>query len=212
MNRRVWAWLLLALVPGCLLVQPLDEATSDDAAGASGGNGNASAGTGSAGRPTSAGGGAPSAGAPSGGSHAGGAAQGGAPSGVDFSLFIGTWTITSGSTTRDCGTDAPTTEPATVGAQDSFGLGTTSDLILDPGTQCALLVDVDDRVASSEAAQECTFQSEGYTVHVYVDSFEFTVSGDGKTAISRFISTVDVSDGSGASATCDTDQTLHYKR
>src|SRR4051794_12424799 len=91
-------WLALLVIPGCLLVQPLDEAKPDqqDSAGSGGKASHAgSAGQHTGGSPAAGGAGnkagsGPGAAGGSAGAAHGGASNGGAPSGVDFSLFTGT--------------------------------------------------------------------------------------------------------------------------
>jgi len=83
MKARAWAWLVLLLVPGCLLVQPLDEA-KPDTGGSSGnsshaGKGNGSAGQSSAGSGATTGGSSNSAGTGAVSSAGTPSAGGGAP-------------------------------------------------------------------------------------------------------------------------------------
>jgi hypothetical protein len=217
--NNAWRWLMLAavpaclLVPSCLLVQPLDEAKTDAEASAGNGTAGAStshAGAGTAGRAPTGGGGAHAAGS---GPTAAGASSGGAPSGVDFSLFTGTWKITSGSRTSYCGTAAPETDAIPAGGIDVFTLGTTSDLILDEATTCPILVDVDDRVATGQDTQYCMYTgTDGYDYDVFFQSYTFEVLGNG-TADST-LSTVSVITDPATmnTVTCTADATFKYSR
>lgn len=199
--------LALALVPGCLLIQPLDDAKSD--ASGKGGAGSL-AGSGNAGRAATPGGGSPSGGAMA----RAGAPNGGAPNTVDFSFFTGVWTLTSGSIISNCDGTVMTTA-VTPGGQEIFAPGTTSDLVLDPASECPLLADVNDRVATGQAEQSCSYidSSNGHYVDVFVVSYDFTVAGNGRTATALLVNSITLTDPiSGDSQTCDTDQTLYYKR
>jgi len=213
MKAVAWRWLALLLVPGCVLVQPLDEAKPDDdtsipAGSGSGGKtgssgGPSKAGSGSAGRTGSSG--APSsAGAPSG--NGGGA-------GVDFSLFTGDWTVTGGENTTSCDPGTTQTAPIDTGGTTTFGLGTTSDLILDPGTTCEILVDVDDRTAAlNSGTGSCSYSDSMYSYYVEYDSYEFTVSGDGKTANASMVAYIEVSDANDNASYCHSTTTWKYAR
>ncbi len=214
MRANCWRWLVLLLVPGCLLVQPLDEAKSDNDGSA--GSGKPSAGNGSAGH-NSAGSGSPAGGsknnAGSGPVAPGGSANGGAPSGVDFSLFLGTWTVVSGKNTVSCDRSSPTTTNATPGSTDSFELGTTSDLTISIGGGCEVLADVNDRTASlNPATSDCVTSDANYLYDLTVDAFEFVVSGNGQTAKASMDTTVVVLDANGNISNCDSDYTWDYKR
>lgn len=227
-----WSWLLLAagtvvtlVAPGCLLVQPLDDVkagSGDESDAGEVGDAGSSA-TPSGGRsgsgPTPSGGKGGSGPAPSGGR--GGAPSGGkggsgpvptagSPSGVDFSYFTGLWTITSGTITTDCGA-GPTDMPAKVGGQDTFDVGTTSDLILDKGTQCEILVDVADLVAVARDGQSCDLSDGADTYHLDISSFSFIVDDDHQTATSYMTSTITVT-SNGVDTTCDSNQELYYSR
>lgn len=215
-----WRCLILAglpvclLVPGCLLVQPLDEAKTNTEANAGSGNtssGDSGATTSRAGSSGSAGR-APTGSSGSPASGAGGGANGGAPSEVDFSLFTGTWTITSGSKGTDCGAGL-IAEAVPAGGIDEFTLGTTSDLILDASTDCPLLVDVDNRTATGQGAQHCTYSgADGYDYDIAVQAYTFEVLGDG-TANSTLSTVSLVTDPStNTTATCTGDATFNYQR
>jgi hypothetical protein len=143
----------------------------------------------------------------------GGSANGGATSGVDFSLFTGTWTITGGQSTTSCDGATPQTSTVAPGGTDTFGLGNISDLIFDPGTDCEILADVDDRTASlNPATLDCYTSDANYDYDLSVISFDFVVSGDGKTAKATMSASILVSDGSGGLSVCDADYTWNYKR
>ena len=216
MKTKAWGWLVLLLIPGCLLVQPLDEA-KPDAEGSAGGAGKASAQAGSGGKQAGGSGSGTAGSGNRGGSgpvSTGGSANGGAPSGVDFSLFTGTWTSTDGSSTISCDGGTPTTTPVDIGTSDTVELGTVSDLIFGPGNDCEILADVADRVASlNDATAECSFSDADYAYDQTVDSFQFAVSGNGRTAISHLTATVYVYDLVGNPVSvCDTDTTTEFSR
>ncbi|HYQ30671.1 MAG TPA: hypothetical protein VER04_25745 [Polyangiaceae bacterium] len=212
MKTSRWGWLALLLLPGCLLVQPLDEAkpASEDNAG-SGGKASGNAGQHSGGSGASTAGTGNRAG--SGSMPTSGAANGGAGSGVDFSLFTGTWTISAGKGTVTCDEGTPTTDTVDPGGTTSVGPGTVSDLIFDPGADCEILADVSNRTASlNSATSECYSSDSTYDYESYVESFEFVVSGDGKTAKATMTSTVYVTDADGAISICETDYSWDYER
>jgi len=216
MKANAWGWLALLLIPGCLLVQPLDEA-KPDAEGSSGGAGKPSSQAGSGGKLTGGSGSGSGGSGNRGGSGSlppGGAANGGAPSGVDFSLFTGTWISTDGSTTISCDGGTPQTTPVDVGTSDTVVLGTVSDLIFGPGNDCEILADVSDRVATlNDATTECNFSDADYAYGQTVDTFQFAVSGDGRTAVSRLTTTVYVYDLVGTYlSTCLSDTTTKFSR
>ncbi|HKO48464.1 MAG TPA: hypothetical protein VJV79_12110 [Polyangiaceae bacterium] len=201
MKTTAWGWLVLLVMPGCLLLQPLDEVKSDSTGNAgnpssAGSSGNSSqAGNGSAGR-----------------NNGGGPGNGGAPNGVDFSPFTGTWTVTGGHITTTCGSEMDTTvvDP---GGTDTFGLGTISDLIFNPGTACEVLADVSDRTASlNSATPDCSYSDAQFTYDLAFDSFEFELSGDGKTAEATMVAYIWVSDEDGNSSECLSENTWSYKR
>lgn len=217
--NSVWRCLMLAavpaclLVPGCLLVQPLDEAKTDaeaSAGNAAAGASSSHAGSGTGGRSPTGSGGAHAAGD---GPIAAGAPSGGAPSGVDFSLFTGTWNITSGSKTSHCGTDAPETVAIDAGGVDTFSLGTTSDLVLDADTTCPILVDVNDRIATGQDAQYCNYTgSDGYDYNVFFQTYSFEVLADG-SADSTLSTVAMITDpATKNTATCTADATFKYSR
>ncbi len=204
--------LALAVVPGCLLVQPLDDAKSNASGGAS-----AQAGSNGAGHTSSggaSGGSGPNPAAGSGGrSNAGaGAPQGGAPNGVDFSLFLGKWTITTGTLTTDCGTGTPMTSALTPGTYDTVSLGTTSDLIFDAATTCPIESDVNDRTASVLPGQSCTGTDtdSGNDYEIFYDTFTFVVAGTGTTAQGTLDLTTVVTNTSGQTITCDQHEDIAY--
>jgi hypothetical protein len=208
---NVWRgpWVLLAAIavaaPGCLLVQPLDDVNSDSAGagGKAGGGGKASTG----GNTSSAGKGGSGA-TPTGGRGGSAPTAGGPPSGVDFSYFVDTWTVTSGTISTDCGT-GPTDAPATVGSTDTVTLGTTSDLIVDEGTPCPVLADVNDLVATGQDGQTCDFTDGSNNYQLVIDAFTFVVSGNHLSATSELYGEVtDTVDG--IATTCGSHQILHY--
>jgi len=219
MKTTALGWLVLLLIPGCLLVQPLDSAKPDDddddtvpaaqagnAGKASGGSGPGAAGTaGTGGTGNKAG---------SGPVPAGGSANGGAPSGVDFSLFTGTWTITSGQTTTTCDDGTPSTEAIAPGGTDQVGLGTTSDLIFGPGSSCEILGDVSDRTAYLNSdTLPCADTDGTYYYYLSFESFEFAVSSNGMTADASMTTTVLTADANdNLVASCTVDQTWKYRR
>lgn len=208
MKTTVWGLLSLLAIPGCLLVQPLDDPKpADGAAGGgnkAGGSGQPSGGSGNSGSGNKAG---------SGSVPPGGAPSGGAPSSVDFTLFTGTWTVTSGQSTVTCGDEAPQTTTATPGGTDTFGLGTVSDLVLNPDTDCEIWADVDDRTASlNPATPNCATSDADYDYDLYIESFDFTVSADGKTAEASMTTSTLVSDSSGVVGVCDSEHAWKYKR
>jgi len=220
-KTTAWSWLGLLLIPGCLLVQPLDEAKPEDGGSAGNGSGGGPSKAGSSGSTSKAGsgnagrgGGAPNGGATSGNAGRGGGANGGAANGVDFSLFTGTWTVTSGETTTFCDGVDPTTEEVTPGGKDTVGLGTTSDLIFGPGSNCEILADVDDRNASLNSDTKPCSETDGtYNYYLTVDAFHFTVSGDGQTAEAGMITTVLTTDANdNLLLSCEVQTTWSYER
>ncbi len=203
-------WLLLiAALPtaGCLLVQPLDSATPDEddssAAGSSsshaGAKGSAGKSSGSSGATGSAGRGAAGAG--------GGVLTGKA-------LFIGTWTITTGSTTIDC-TGTPQTQPLT--GSDIWAAGTSSDLVLDPSTTCPLKANVTGRTAIGEPGFTCTTSGTdsstgaAYTTLLEADAYSFIIASDGKTASATLTGTATYTSG-GTSVPCDFSEQAEYSK
>jgi len=215
MRAAAWGILIWLTLPGCLLVQPLDEAKPEADGGSNGkaGSGPHSGGSGpsAAGSGNQAGSG-PAAGG-SGPGDQGGGSNGGGANGPDFSLFTGTWTVKSGETTTSCDGSTPTTTAATPGATDTFGLGTISDLILNPGTACEILADVSDDTASLNlATPECTFSQDGYQYDVLVDSFDFQVDSDGNTATATMSTDTIVTDANDNSSNCTTYSTWDYER
>jgi hypothetical protein len=226
----------LLAIPGCLLVQPLDQAKPDDdgSAGSSGGSSKAGSSNGTSGNPSKAGsgnagrGGSASGGAPSGNAGRGGSASGGAPSGnagrggsasggapgVDFSLFTGNWTVTGGEITTLCEGEDPITESIVPGDVDTVGLGTTSDLIFGPGANCEILADVEDRNASLNTdTGPCSGSDGTYNYYWTVDAFHFNVSGDGQTAEAGMITTVETTDlDDTLLVTCRVEQTWTHER
>lgn len=219
MKATAWGWLVLLLIPGCLLVQPLDDPKPDDAgsAGAAGaaGRGQPSQ-AGSAGRPSGASGSSAGGSGNRGGSGplpAGGAANGGAPSGVDFSLFLGDWTVSGGKNTVSCDGGTPKTTAVDAGGVDTIGLGTISDLIFGVGSGCEILADVNDRTASlNPATTNCETSDANFDYVLYVDDFQFVVSGNAQTAKASMTSVVYVYDASGGLSICDSDYTWDYAR
>jgi len=215
MKTTAWHWLILLLVPGCLLVQPLDDAKPKQDGSAGSGNSSGKPSQGSAGLhsggSTQTGGAGNKAGA--GPVHPGGAPNGGASSGVDFSLFTGTWTITAGESITSCDGGPAKTETATPGGMDEFGLGTISDLVFGPGTQCEILADVYDRTASlNSATEDCSSSDATYDYYLSVAAFDFEVSGSGQTAHLTMSTSTLVSDIDGATYYCDSDYEFDYER
>ena len=219
MRTLPFRWLVLAWLPGCLLVQPLDDAKGS-ANGGSGGAGSTShagsSGTHTGGA-TASGGGAARGGATG---ASGGAPNptGGAPSagggGVDFSLFTGTWTLVSGTDTTTCSGVKKTTA-ATPGGTDTFDVGTDSDLIFDADTQCPLLADVTDRLATGQPGQTCSFDdpSNGYSYDIGFTHFDFKISANGQTAVSTSDSVVVVTiPTSTVPQTCTSELVYNYTR
>ena len=220
---NVLRWFALAVLPtcllvsGCLLVQPLDEAKSDEDSGGStsihsGGSTHSGGASSKAGNGPTSNGGAPRGGAPAGGS--GGdepLPPNGGGSGVDFTLFTGTWTVTSWAKTGGCDSNySMTTVPP--GGTDSIGLGTTSDLIFDPTLTCPILLDVSDRIANDQPGQGCSFVDEqGFKEEVEFVSFKFEVGEDSVAKLD--LSTYDtVTDGDGLDHICIFQNTVHYAR
>jgi len=218
MRTTALAFLALLAIPGCLLVQPLDDAKPED------GNSAGSTGHTSGGNQNSGGAGNKAGSGPVGSSGAGnkagsgpigsaGGANGGAPSGVDFSLFTGSWTVTGGENTVTCSDGVPTTTSEAPGGVDTFGLGTVSDLILNPGATCELWADVDDHTASlNPSTPNCTTSDANYDYELYFESFDFVVSADGQTATATLTTSTLVSDSSGAVDICDSEHTWNYER
>lgn len=193
---KAWAALgcvLLTVLPSCLLVQPLDDAKPADGSAGSGAAGSGNAGTGNAGSGNAAG--------------SNNAGTGNVPNEVDFSLFTGTWIIKSGEITTTCGAQM-TTDQATPGDTSELGLGTTSDLILDPGTLCPILLDVDDRTATSQDGQTCTLTQDGTTFDLSVDYIDFIITSADTSATSTFYASATTTTG----VTCNFDQHLYYER
>lgn len=216
MKSIPWLWFALTLVPGCLLVQPLDEAKSDaEVGGAADGA--------SAGRSTVAGSdgaGATHAGGSSGASPAGGRAgsapNGGGPPTVDPSAaFLGIWVLTDGSITLNCG-GSPQVSQLTNGSAD-WHVGTTSDLVqTSEGTPCELLANVQGRVAAGAPNQQCTesgLDSDGnpYSQDLVIENYAFTINANGVNAKELFSGTDAYTDGiSGVTTNCTFVQTGNY--
>jgi hypothetical protein len=226
-KTTAWGWLALLLIPGCLLVQPLDQARPDDdgsagESGESGDSGNSSGapskagsggGTSKAGSGNAGGGGSPNGGAPSGNAGDGGSPSGGMPGG-DFSLFTGTWTVTSGESTTLCEGTEPIIEEIEPGGEDEVGLGTASDLIFNPGSSCEILADVDDRYATLNSdTAPCSDTDGTYNYYWTIDAFHFNVSGDGQTAESGMITTVLTTDlDDNPLISCEVQRTWEHER
>jgi hypothetical protein len=211
-KRAAWPWLVLLLLPGCILVQPLDEATPDSVAGAerAGSAGSAAAGN-SGGGPSKPG----SGGAGRGGATGAGGAPigGGGPIGGAFSLFIGTWTLVDGQNTTTCEPGTTQTSALTPGEQVNFGRGTITDLILDPGKTCEVLADVDDHTAFLNSNTErCMFSDDTFAYDIYVDAFEFVVSDDAQTASASMTAYLEVTDADNNTSNCQSDTTWNYER
>jgi hypothetical protein len=215
MKALAWSWLALLALPSCLLIQPLDDAKPENTGGSSGKAGQHAGGGPSAGGSGNKGGSGPSGG--SGPVPPGGAPNsGGSPNGVDFSLFLGEWTMTSGEYSRLCdGETTPTTGTLTPGEVDTFVLGTQasqSDLIFDlEGTDvCDIAANVDDRNAYGTGEQSCTVdEADGTTTYLGYNYFEFAVSGDGQSALSNWDVT-SLNDGDLIS--CETQISGRYQR
>ena len=197
MKVRAWAWLGLLALPGCLLIQPLDDAKPNDEGGSSGkagqhagGSGPSAGGAGNKAGSGTSGGSGPG---PSGGADDGGTNDGGGTGGVDFSLFLGRWTLVSGDYARKCASETSTTtgtiEPGEI---DTFVPGTResqSDLIFDVegNDVCNVFADVDDRNAYGTGSQACTVdEADGSTTYLTYTYFEFAVSDDGQSALSTW--------------------------
>ncbi len=188
MKVSAWAWLGVLALPGCLLIQPLDKAKPNDDSGSSGKAGQHAGGSG----PSAGGAGNKAGSGPSGGSGPvppGGADNGGGTGGVDFSLFLGGWTLISGNYARKCASETSTTTGTIApGEVDTFVLGTResqTDLIFDvEGTEvCDVFANVDDRNAYGTGDQACTVdQADGSTTYLTYGYFEFAVSDDGQSA------------------------------
>jgi hypothetical protein len=233
-NALGWSRMVLAAaavaIPGCLLVQPLDDAKSNAAGSggstSSGGktstggknNGVSGADDGDAGDgPAPLGGRGGSA--PTAGSGPG--TGGGPPSGVDFSLFLGKWYPTGGTVSTLCsdsGSTTPTVEDATLDYYDQFDLGDTSDLLWDVESGCPLYIAVDDRLASADPNypdQICNIVADGthYPIEVTYKSFDFSVKANGTTATSSTVVTEYVTDTNGTYVrTCVQDFELTHSR
>jgi len=229
-----WRWALLAFIPGCVLLQPLDEAKSDNTGGNAGSASHA--GNGNAGHPASGGSGpAPGAGAGGSGPTPGGGAGGSgpAPSGGrggappnpgtggaaptdSLALFTGMWVLTTGSITLNCPGSPATTNPLTEGSAEWMP-GVTSDLVQTAGgTDCELRANISGRVATAEPSQECVesgTNSEGqpYSQDLTIYQYTFTVGSTGKTANEAFYGSVDYTDITGTS-TCQFAQTGSYTK
>ena len=192
MKANAWSWLALLVLPGCLLIQPLDEAKPNDEtsgnAGAGQHSGGSGPGKGGAGNKAGSGSGA----AASGGSSSvppGGASNGGGSGGSDFSLFLGPWTLISGDVTSKCESEeSARTSRIQPGEVDRFVLGTResqTDLIfeLEDTDVCNIFANVDDRFAYGTGTQACTVsQPDGSKSYFSYDYFEFAVSDDGQSA------------------------------
>jgi hypothetical protein len=225
-----WRWSALFLAaaaiaaPGCLLVQPLDDVndagSADDSIPGKAGSGAAPSGGRGGSGPTAnggrGGGSGPTASGGRGGAASGGKAgagptpSGGAPNSVDFSYFTGIWTVTSGTITTDCGTGPEETD-AMAGTKDKIDLGTTSDLIVDKGTECAILMDVYDLVGVGEDGQSCDFTNDSGSFHVEISSYSFIVDDNHQTASATLTSVITLTKN-GVAATCDSNQDLFYTR
>ncbi len=127
------------------------------------------------------------------------------------SLALGT--ITSGKSTTSCDGGTPQTVDATAGGQDTVGLGTTSDLIFDPGSSCEILADVDDRTASlNQDTLPCSYSDATTDYYAIFDSFDFTVSGNGQTAKANISTSVLATDANDNLHSCEVTQALNYER
>jgi hypothetical protein len=222
MKAVAWGWLALLVLPGCLLIQPLDDAKPENTGGNNGKAGQHAGGGPSTGGAGNKGGSGNKAGSgPEGGSGPvppGGAPNnGGAPNGVDFSLFLGEWTMTSATFTRQCSNEEnPTTGTITAGAKDTFILGTDesqTDLIFDLQDTglCDIYANVDDRFAYGTGDQSCTVdETDGTTTYLIYPYFEFAVSGDGQSAAVTW--DVSLLNDADPSVTCDSELSARYQR
>jgi hypothetical protein len=215
MKGSAWAWLGVLVLPGCLLIQPLDEAKPDEGSGGSGKAGQHAGGSG----PSAGGAGNKAGSGPSGGSSpvpSGGADNNGGSAGVDFSLFLGGWTLVSGNYSRKCESETSTTTGTiNPGEVDTFVPGTresNTDLIFDvEGTDvCNVFANVDDRSAYGTGDQACTIdEADGSTTYLTYGYFEFAVSDDGQSALSTW----DVTALNDATLdSCDSEIVARYQR
>jgi hypothetical protein len=208
-------WLALLLIPGCILVQPLDAAKpDDDDSGASGGPAKAGSANGSSGAPAKAGAG--NAGRAGGATS--GAPNGGGSGAVDFTLFTGDWTLSGGTITTRCQGAATKTTDADTGGVDTVGLGTDSgapsDLVFGPGSSCEIWADVDDRDAYLNPATPACSDNDGvYQYYLTTDDFDFKVSADDQTATADINTTVLTTElSTNYQFTCTVEQNLKYQR
>jgi len=209
-KATIFCWLLLLSIPGCLLLQPLDDAKPEGSAGGPNG-GSAGSGNGSSGGPSKAGNGN----AGHAGSPAGGAANGGGPSETDFSLFTGTWFVQAGSTIERSCSDGEDYSSEVDWTTDEFvegGGGSSGDILLNPTTPCALAFDVDDRIAYAQSGQSCTL-SDGDSLEQTLEftSAAFAVDDDESTATASVEVDETISDASGT-LYCTAYWTLYYQR
>ena len=212
MNRLSarFAWLLLLALPaaGCVLVQPLDSATPDDDSSSAGSTASHAGAKGSAGKSSGSSGAPGSAGRGSAGSSSGGGAATGK------ALFIGTWTITNGTTTIDCN-GTPQTQPLT--GSDIWAAGTTSDLVLDPSTTCPMRANITGRTAIGEPGFSCTTSGTDsttgtpFTTLLEADDYTFVIASDGKTATGMLSGTATYTSG-GTSVPCDFSEQADYTK
>lgn len=213
MKARAFGWLLWALLPGCLFVQPLDEAKSDAEANAgrtSSGNASAGGASGSGTKPSGGAGPTPAGGR--GGSPPGGA---GGPAQDPLLAFTGIWVLTDGAITLNCG-GTHTTSALSDGSAD-WQIGTTSDLVQTAeGASCELRANVSARVAIGDGTQYCTEsglnpQGSPYTQNLSIDNYTFTLSSNGMNAKEAFSGTIDYTDlTTYITSTCDFTQTGNY--
>ena len=110
----------------------------------------------------------------------------------DIQAFIGTWAVTSGTVTLDCGgqiTTAQVTDPTT------WMKGTTSDLVQPPDSSgCALQATVSGRTATAEPNQTCSQQAAGNSVVITLAMYTFVVGSDQTTASEQGMGTAVVKD------------------
>jgi hypothetical protein len=205
MKNLGWLWLLLAVVPGCVLVQPLDNAapSSDggDSSSSHAGSGNAGSSSSHAGSSSSGAGG-------SGGS-------GGSPSSSKLAPFLGTWTATSGTLTLTCPGIAPSNTDAT--GSETWSPGTASDLVaIGFESTCNFNANVSGKVATGLPRQVCNESStatngDAITQSLTFTSLTFVVSADGATATQKFSGTDLYTDTTTAqSLTCTFSETAEY--
>jgi len=104
----------------------------------------------------------------------------GGSGGDDVKKFVGTWHPTAGTTTTLCpGYDAFTD---TLSGNLIWSRGVSSDLV-DSGSSCPIMVEVNGSTASAGSSQTCT-QSDGAggSSTVTISGYTFVIAPDGQTA------------------------------